>query len=412
MRWSRWVGVALGIWYTALCTAASGQQAQTQHIGPAQQSRHRGKEMTSQPTLSGSRGKVTQDLGNSNQTGGARGQAPHKSPGPHTARAAAEPAQREPVTETVADAGRRDDPAPVRVILDTDAKNEIDDQHYIAYALYSELKVVAINSAHHGGLPGEEWQEAMNWAEIKHILDLARCSGLPAQKLPPVYRGSPHRLRPPASGRWTDIEPQVSPASEAILAAARSTPPGDPVWVVPVGPCTNVASAILQARREGLDLRGRLRICWLGGSPKGALEDSFNGGNDPWAAYVVAQSRLPFWVILERPTGASLKVDTRREAKLYPDNPLGRYLLSLTNPLVLRRQRPKSLYDVTAIGTVLALTRNLPWLLRIEPATLLGPDERFAWEPGPSDSPLRIIRDIDADAIKDHFFRVLHRGEP
>lgn len=35
--------------------------------------------------------------------------------------------------------------------------------------------------------------------------------------------------------------------------------PTNPVWVVPVGPGTNVASAILQARDEGLELHGRLR---------------------------------------------------------------------------------------------------------------------------------------------------------
>ncbi len=410
MHWNRWVGVALGIWYTALCTAAPCHQALAQHIDPLQQTRD--EAMRSQRTLHGSCSNVVWDLGKGNSTTTAQGKSPRKGSGPQSARTVGQPPRRKPVTETGTDVGRGERAAPIRVILDTDAKNEIDDQHYIAYALYSELKVLAINSAHHGGLPGEEWQEAMNWAEIVHILDLARCSGLPAEEVPLVFRGSPHRLNPPASGRWTDIEPQVSPASEAILAAARSTSPGDPIWVVPVGPCTNIASAILQARREGLDLHGRLRICWLGGSPKGALIDSFNGGNDPWAAYVVAQSGLPFWVVLERPTGASLTIDTRREAKLYPNNPLGRYLLSLTNPIVLRRQRPKALYDVTAIGTVVALTRNLPWILRAEPATLLGPDERFAWKPGPSDSPLRIIHDLDAEAIKEHFFRVLNRGQP
>jgi hypothetical protein len=37
-----------------------------------------------------------------------------------------------------------------QVLLDTDARNEVDDQHYIAYALFSNLDVLGINSAHHG----------------------------------------------------------------------------------------------------------------------------------------------------------------------------------------------------------------------------------------------------------------------
>jgi len=37
-----------------------------------------------------------------------------------------------------------------QVLLDTDARNEVDDQHYIAYGLFSNLDVLGINSAHHG----------------------------------------------------------------------------------------------------------------------------------------------------------------------------------------------------------------------------------------------------------------------
>ncbi|MBM4090232.1 MAG: hypothetical protein FJ276_12540 [Planctomycetes bacterium] len=37
-----------------------------------------------------------------------------------------------------------------QVLLDTDARNEVDDQHYIAYALFSNLDVLGINSAHQG----------------------------------------------------------------------------------------------------------------------------------------------------------------------------------------------------------------------------------------------------------------------
>ncbi len=302
-------------------------------------------------------------------------------------------------------------PVP-RVILDTDAKNEVDDQHYLAYALFSELDVLAINSAHHGGRANEAWQEAMNYAEIVHMLDLARCSGLDVGRIPPVFRGSPYRLVVPPSQRWQDTVPRVSEASEAILAAARGSVPGDPVWVIPVGPCTNVASAILQARREGLEVHGRLQICWLGGGPEHAHIDSFNGRNDPWAVHVVARSRLPWWVILERPPGASLTVDTRHEQDLYPDNPLGRYLRGLVHPIVLRRERAKSLYDVTAVATVIALARRLPWLVRVEPAELGGPDEKYRWKRAANRSaPLRLILDIDEDAMKRDFFNTL-AGRP
>jgi inosine-uridine nucleoside N-ribohydrolase len=171
-----------------------------------------------------------------------------------------------------------------QVHLDTDQKNEQDDQHYFGYALFSELDVLGVNSVHHGG-----GQELINYREILHVLDLAKRSGLPEHRVPFLFRGADVRLSPPASGNWYDTEPEISDASDAILAAARGASPTHPVWVVPVGPGTNVASAILQARAEGLELKDRLRVIWLGGSNNAIIRE-FNGNNDPWSLVVIARS--------------------------------------------------------------------------------------------------------------------------
>ena len=47
-----------------------------------------------------------------------------------------------------------------QVYLDTDQKNEVDDQHYLGYAVFSELDVLGVNSIHHGG-----GQEPVNHAD-------------------------------------------------------------------------------------------------------------------------------------------------------------------------------------------------------------------------------------------------------
>jgi len=83
-----------------------------------------------------------------------------------------------------------------------------------------------------------------------------------------------------SSGKWQDTKPVKSEASEAILAAARGASPDNPVWLLPVGPCTNIANAILLAREEGLDLKSRIKIVWLGGGPERVNSWSFNGEND------------------------------------------------------------------------------------------------------------------------------------
>jgi hypothetical protein len=153
-----------------------------------------------------------------------------------------------------------------QVLLDTDARNEVDDQHYIAYGLFSNVDVLGINSVHHTRWADNEIRlvragtETLNYNEIVNILDLSTKSGLPDARVPMVFRGATEPLKTSSSRKWHDTKPIVTEAGEAILAAARGASPDNPVWVLPVGPCTNIASAILQAREEGLDLKSRIKI--------------------------------------------------------------------------------------------------------------------------------------------------------
>jgi hypothetical protein len=178
-----------------------------------------------------------------------------------------------------------------QVLLDTDAANEIDDQHAIAYAVFSELDVLAITSS--GWIKWADadqtrlnptWDsEDRSYREILKVLDLAQQSGLPDERVPMVFRGAKQPLRNVGltSDRWFDTELVITEASNAILAAARGASPDNPVWVLPVGPLTNVASALLQVRQEGweAEFRKRIRVCWLGGGPDGASTHA-NGGRD------------------------------------------------------------------------------------------------------------------------------------
>jgi len=287
-----------------------------------------------------------------------------------------------------------------QVLLDTDAKNEVDDQHYISYALFSELDVLGINSIHHGG-----GQEPTNYAEILNIIDLASKSGLPQNRKPFVFRGADRRLRVPQSGKWSDTAPNVTRASEAILVVARGASPDNPVCVLPVGPCTNVASAVLQAWAEGLDLNGRIRVIALVGGPDSASDGTFNGHNDPWSVYVMCKSGVEFWTILESPTGASLRFDKRKEGDLYPKNPLGDYLKMITPA------HNKALFDVTTVSMVIAEHQKFNWLTEVEPANVLGPDQGYRWEKAKEPSSVHIVRDIDEEAMKVNFFNTIN-GRP
>jgi hypothetical protein len=231
----------------------------------------------------------------------------------------------------------------------------------------------------------------------------------PENLIPPVFHGSRLPLQIPSSGKWQDTKPVKSEASEAILAAARGASPDNPVWVLPVGPCTNIANAILLAREEGLDLKSRIKIVWLGGGPEQVNSWSFNGENDPWSVYVTGQSGIEFWIILENPTGASLAIDKRTELGLYPDNKLGKYLVAISN--IYSNEITKSLYDLSTISMVIGKHLGKPWLTLVEPSVVLGPDQEYRWQKVDSPTNVYIIREIDTKAMKADFFNTLS-GKP
>jgi len=285
-----------------------------------------------------------------------------------------------------------------QVVLDTDQKNEVDDQHYTGYGVFGELDLLGENSVHHGG-----GQEEMNYREILHVLDLARQSGAPQHRIPVVFRGADRPLEVPPSGDWRDTRFAATEASEAILAAARGASPSNPVWAVPVGPGTNVAVAILQARVEGLELKDRLRVMWLGGSDD-AITGEFNGNNDPWGTYVVTQSGLETWV-MPAPVGGRVRMDKRTEADLYAENPLGQYLREITPA------RSKSLFDPACLAAIISERLGLGWVKETEPVTVAGPDGGYRWTKTDRPTTVRVIRQIDQEAMKTDIFDTM-KGKP
>jgi hypothetical protein len=305
-----------------------------------------------------------------------------------------------------------------QILLDTDAHNEVDDQHFIAYALFSEMDVLGINSVHHTRWAdngtnetrtGYIGSETHNYREIQNILDLMKKSGLPDERVPGVFRGArePLKNKNIDVNRWFDTNPIVTEASEAIIEAARGASPDNPVWVLPVGPCTNIASAILQVRKEGweTEFNKRIRVCWLGGGPGSINSNTFNGENDPWSVYVTVQSGIEFLMILEHPTGSSFKFDKTVDGHLYPNNPLGDYLRKITPA------RPKNLYDITVLSMIIGRHLGKQWLTRVEPSILLDRDQGYEYRSTTEPTNLHIVWAVDGEAMKNDFFNTLN-GRP
>jgi len=318
-----------------------------------------------------------------------------------------------------------------QIVLDSDVANEIDDQHAVAYALFSELDVLAITTITWIGWKDQKKQtelfvdwcgEEASYNELMKVLHLAKQSGLPASRVPMVFRGAkqPFRYLGLTSDTWFNTQPVITDASNAILAAARGASPDNPVWVLPVGPLGNVASALLQARQQGwaTEFSRRIRICWLGGGPGGASTHA-NGGRDPWAPWVTykatAESGTEFVMFLERPTGFSINFDPDTDVALYPSNPLGDYLKTRTlnyvnNPNRVPPGTHKGLYDLGVLSYVIGEHLGRPWIKTVTPS-ILHPQSPFRPERTTGPTNLTVVHEIDVAAMKKDFWDTLN-GRP
>lgn len=193
---------------------------------------------------------------------------------------------------------------PMRLVIDTDAKNEVDDQFAIAWAAasperfrlealyavpfshdcFQKLNQDAKLTAQAGSLNGhsESPADGMNqsYDEIVRILSLmgAETRGL-------VYHGSPRYLA-------SRTEPVESAAARDLVR--RGMAGGEPLYVAAIGALTNIASALLMEPR----LAERMVLVWLGGHmPACGHGIEFNLIQDVYAAQIVLESGVPMiWV--------------------------------------------------------------------------------------------------------------------
>jgi purine nucleosidase len=140
----------------------------------------------------------------------------------------------------------------LRMVLDTDTYNEVDDQFALAHALLSpeRLEVEAIYAApfHNARSSGPADGMERSYQEILKLLELM---GRSADGW--VFRGSTRYLDAAA--------PERSEAVEDLIARAMASPEDDPLYVVAIGAITNIANAILLEPR----IIERMVVVWLGG---------------------------------------------------------------------------------------------------------------------------------------------------
>ena len=344
-----------------------------------------------------------------------------------------------------------------RVVIDTDAANEIDDQFALAWALLSpeRLDVLAVYAApfsfehrrqemwralavraapeqasafdlallhQHGAridrfatrgwaldaiaqwlvfcTPGDGMQRSFD--EIVRVFGLLR---LPHAGR--VFRGS-------AAYLTNEQTPLMSEAVEHLISLARATPAdGEPLYVVAIGCVTNIASALLAAP----DIAERIVVIWTSGYPSSAPQINFslNLEQDMAASRVLFASGVPLVYLPGFHVGAQLRLSLpEMERHVQPCGAIGAELhrLYLNNPLT-----DFAGLDVHAAGFswVIWDVINIAWLLNPDwvPSGLVS-------TPGLSDDRRWVVRDdaplmreayaVARDAIFGDFFETLKRA--
>lgn len=241
----------------------------------------------------------------------------------------------------------------VRVITDTDAKNEADDQFAIAQALLSpKFDNVGFIGAHFGEAHTHTSMEE-SYRELECIFDKMHLD-----KTGMIYHGAPRAI-PDAN------TPADSEGARLIIREAMRDDPR-PLYVTFLGPLTDLASAYLLEPR----IAGRLKAIWIGGGqyPTGGPE--FNLGNDVEAARVIFNSNIELWQVPKNVYEMMPVSLAELEYRVRPCGEIGKYLF---DQLVEHSQ--------TDIPRKSAFRTGESWVLGDSPAVgLILYEHRFDFE--------------------------------
>lgn len=258
----------------------------------------------------------------------------------------------------------------VRMVLDTDTFNEIDDQFAVAYAMLSpeRLKVEAIYAAPYSSFDGSVGPDKGMEESYQEILRLLSRLKIDSQGL--ALRGSTSYL----TGRSA---PEPSPAALDLIERAMQATEQEPLYVAAIGAITNVASAVLLEP----EIIRRIVVVWLGGNPVECPKPhEFNLEQDVRASQLMFDSGLPLVHIPCLGVASHLLTtkaeldETIRGRNAVSDFLYQRFVEYSTDHFGWA----KEIWDISAIGWLL----NADWVpSRLIPSPLLTDNLTYATSP-------------------------------
>lgn len=290
-----------------------------------------------------------------------------------------------------------------RMLVDTDAKNEADDQFAIAHHLMTDKFIVRGILAEQFELSGARWgkggsvQASMD--EIQLILDLM---GLKGEV--PAAMGAQYPLE-------DEKTPRDSEAARMIIREAMRDDDSRPLFIGCQGALTNLASAILMEP----EICHRATVIWIGGGdyPNGGEE--FNLMADPHAANVVMQSDMPLWQV-PKSTYKQMSVSLAiLQKEVRPCGRIGRYLfeqmVDFNNQKADLAHWPHGeiwgLGDSPTIGLLLAEKERKDMFEEVEAPNICIDDMSYYYDENRPNRKIRVYHDANARMTLEDFFAKL-----
>ncbi len=282
-----------------------------------------------------------------------------------------------------------------KVVIDTDAYNEIDDQYAIAYSFYSDkIDVLAIHAAPFENEKSDnmEYGMEMSYKEIHKVLGL-----LDPNYTIPVFKGS--RASIEKSGQIQDTE-----AARNLIKIAHEY--DEIIYVFALGAITNVVSAI----KMDPSIIDKICVIWPGGNQLDSDNlGEFNLVQDFTAGQMLLNSGVPLvlcpaWFVV-----SELNAKWDKFCELENVSPICDYLFEITGKCRELAGAPhwwiRTIWDIVA-PSIIDNTDSAD--IEIIPAPVFTDARVYAFDSTRHE--IMYLKKIDRDLVFDRTWKLL-KGE-
>ncbi len=338
----------------------------------------------------------------------------------------------------------------IRLIIDTDADNEIDDQYALAWAFLSQdrFDILGILAAPYGTAdrrapqiiaydalmadpqaelpaPASSFadnarrmiENGINPRELRYVTaaegmelsfqEILKIDELLGSGLAPIcYRGSEVYL--------SSYEQPVDSAAARFIVeqAMKQSPEDEPLYIAAIGCVTNIASALLMEPR----IRERIVVTWTSSYPSswdGSNAPSYNLVQDPLSSSLLFGCGVPLIYLPGYYVGELLSISLpEMERWVQPQGRIGAYLHELFTHNYLYTLRGMRQDDLFGRTWVIWDLINFAWLMQpdwvpshLRQAPIL--DDELYFRPNPRPYPMREAYGLKRDEIYRDFFQKL-----